>query len=218
MTQQNDQKPATEPAPRQSSLRESDKAIVQALGSSSVVLVGIMGCGKSTVGRRLAQRLDLSFVDADTEIERAANMSVAEIFTTHGESYFRSGEERVIARLLKDGPQILATGGGAFMSEATRDVIAENGLSVWLKAELETVMMRVRKKSTRPLLQNPDPEATMRALMEKRHPIYAKAELTVLSRDVPHEVVVDDIVKALSGRLLKEHQTSISSTQFSGAK
>lgn len=191
---------------------------MQALGKRSVVLVGIMGCGKSTVGRRLAQRLDLSFVDADTEIERAANMSVAEIFATHGEPYFRSGEERVIARLLKDGPQILATGGGAFMSEITRDVIAENGLSVWLKAELETVMMRVRKKSTRPLLQNPDPEGTMRALMEKRHPVYAGAELTVLSRDVPHEVVVDDIVKALSGRLLDENQTPISSTHFSGAK
>lgn len=218
MTQLSDQKAATEPAPRQSSLRESDKALVQALGNRSVVLVGIMGCGKSTVGRRLAQRLDLSFVDADTEIERAANMSVAEIFATHGEPYFRSGEERVIARLLKDGPQILATGGGAFMNEATRDVIAENGLSVWLKAELETVMMRVRKKSTRPLLQNPDPEGTMRALMEKRHPVYARAELMVLSRDVPHEVVVDEIVTALSGRLLGKNQTSMSSTQFSGEK
>ncbi|MBO6756757.1 MAG: shikimate kinase [Roseibium sp.] len=174
-----------------------ETAIVRALGRRSIVLVGIMGCGKSTVGRRLAQRLHLDFVDADTEIERAANMTVAEIFAEHGEPYFRSGEERVIARLLKSGPQVLATGGGAFMSEATRKAIASRGLSLWLQADLETVMSRVRRKSNRPLLQTADPEGTMRALMDKRHPIYALADMTVQSRDVPHDTVVEDILDTL---------------------
>jgi len=181
---------------------DQNAAIVEALGSRSIVLVGIMGCGKSTVGRRLAQRLQLEFIDADTEIERAANMTVAEIFAEHGEPYFRSGEERVIARLLNEGPQVLATGGGAFMSEATRDVIAKEGLSIWLKADLDVVMSRVRRRATRPLLQNADPEGTMRELMEKRHPVYEQAELTVYSRDVPHEAVVDEIIDALRAHLL----------------
>ncbi|WP_417670294.1 shikimate kinase [Roseibium sp.] len=176
----------------------SEDKLVAALNGRSIVLVGIMGCGKSTVGRRLAQKLGLSFVDADTEIERAANMTIAEIFSAHGEPYFRSGEERVIARLLKEGPQVLATGGGAFMSGATRDAIEENGISVWLKADFDTVMTRVRKKATRPLLQNPDPEGTMKELMAKRHPVYAKADITVHSREVPHEVVMDEIIQALN--------------------
>lgn len=179
-----------------------EKAIVEALNGRTIVLVGIMGCGKSTVGRRLAQRLGLNFLDADSEIERAANKTITEIFAEHGEPYFRSGEERVIARLLQEGPQVLATGGGAFMSEATRNEIAAHGVSIWLKAEFDTVMARVRRRSTRPLLQNPDPEGTMRALMEKRHPVYALAELTVLSREVPHETVVDDIMEALCQHLL----------------
>ena len=178
-----------------------DERLVAALKGRSIVLVGIMGCGKSTVGRRLAQRLNLPFVDADTAIEEAANMTVAEIFALHGEPYFRSGEERVIARLLAEGPQVLATGGGAFMSEATRSVIAKNGVSVWLKADLETVMTRVRKRSTRPLLQNPDPEGTLRDLMVKRHPVYELADLTVHSRDVPHETVMEDIICALTSHL-----------------
>lgn len=180
-----------------SSAAISTKQIVAALNGRSIVLVGIMGCGKSTVGRRLAQKLGLRFVDADTEIEQAANMSIAEIFAAHGEPYFRSGEERVIARLLKEGPQVLATGGGAFMSGATRDAIEENGISVWLKADFDIVMTRVRKKATRPLLKTPDPEGTMRELMAKRHPVYGKANITVHSRDVPHEVVMDEIIEAL---------------------
>jgi shikimate kinase len=188
-----------------------DARVVDALGGRSLVLVGIMGCGKSTVGRRLASRLDIPFVDADQEIERAANMTIAEIFSTHGEAEFRRGEERVIARLLKEGPQVLATGGGAFMNEATRRKVADNGLSVWLKADFATVMERVRKRSTRPLLQNPDPEGTMKALMDKRYPVYATADLTVQSRDVPHDVVVEDIVEALKSKLLgqthvREHE------------
>lgn len=181
-----------------------DARLVEQLGSRSIVLVGIMGCGKSTVGRRLAHRLQLPFVDADSEIERAANMSVAEIFATHGEPYFRSGEERVIARLMAEGPQVLATGGGAFMSDATRAVVADNGISVWLKADFETVMARVRKRASRPLLQNPDPEGTMRALLAKREPVYALADLAVHSREVPHEMVVEDIVAALTSFLPAE--------------
>ncbi|MBO9427282.1 shikimate kinase [Labrenzia sp. R4_1] len=177
------------------------KHLVAALGKRSIVLVGIMGCGKSTVGKRLAQRLGLEFVDADSEIERAANMTVSEIFAEHGEPYFRSGEERVIARLLQEGPQVLATGGGAFMSDATRSEIETNGLSIWLKVDFETVMARVRRRSTRPLLRNPDPEGTMRKLMAEREPVYARAQLTVTSKDVPHEAVVDQIVLTLADHL-----------------
>ncbi len=177
--------------------------LVRALGRRSIVLVGIMGCGKSTVGKRLAHRLGLDFIDADTEIERAANMTVSEIFSRHGEPYFRSGEERVIARLLSQGPLVLATGGGAFMSEATRGAIAARGLSIWLKVDFETVMARVRRRSSRPLLQNPDPEGTMRKLMAEREPVYAKAELTVTSKDVPHDAVVDQIVLTLADYLFE---------------
>ncbi|WP_417687704.1 shikimate kinase [Roseibium sp.] len=199
--------PGPAPAPdanegtAEKALASREERLVAALGDRSIVLVGIMGCGKSTVGRRLAHKLGLNFVDADTEIERAANMSIAEIFAAHGEPYFRSGEERVIARLLKEGPQVLATGGGAFMSGATRDAIEECGISVWLKADFDTVMARVRKKATRPLLQNPDPEGTMKELMAKRHPVYSKANLTVHSREVPHEVVMQEIIDALEGWL-----------------
>ncbi|WP_420415652.1 shikimate kinase [Roseibium sp.] len=184
--------------------------LVSALGTRSIVLVGIMGCGKSTVGKRLASRLGLEFVDADSEIERAANMTVSEIFAEHGEPYFRSGEERVIARLLQEGPQVLATGGGAFMSETTRDEINANGLSIWLKVDFETVMARVRRRSTRPLLRNPDPEGTMRKLMADREPVYAKAKLTVTSKDVPHEAVVDEIVLTLADHLFGPGQSNVS--------
>ncbi|WP_269585172.1 shikimate kinase [Roseibium sp. Sym1] len=189
--------------------------LVSALGQRSIVLVGIMGCGKSTVGKRLAQRLGLEFIDADTEIERAANMSVAEIFAEHGEPYFRSGEERVIARLLREGPQVLATGGGAFVSAATRAEIAERGLSIWLKVDFDTVMARVRRRSNRPLLQNPDPEGTMRKLMADREPVYAKAALTVVSKDVPHESVVDQIVVSLADYLFDSEDQPASQTSVS---
>ena len=175
--------------------------IVTVLGNRSIVLVGIMGCGKSSVGRRLAQRLGLDFVDADTEIETAANMTISEIFALHGEPEFRRGEEKVIARLLQQGPQVLATGGGAFMSEATRNAIKANGVSVWLRADLATVMVRVRKRPTRPLLQNADPEGTMRQLLEKREPVYAQADATVWSREVPHEVVMEDVIAAVETQL-----------------
>jgi shikimate kinase len=177
------------------------------LGTRSLVLVGLMGAGKSTVGRRLAQKLGLPFRDADHEIETAAGMSIADIFAIHGEAHFRDGERRVIARLLQEGPMVLATGGGAFMNHETRRQIAEHGISVWLRADLDVLMRRVRKRATRPLLQTPDPEGTMRQLIATRHPIYATADLTVDSHEAPHDRVVIDIIDALA-RWLEEPRSS----------
>jgi shikimate kinase len=176
------------------------------LGGRSIVLVGLMGAGKSTVGRRLAGRLDLPFKDADAEIEAAAGMSVADIFAIHGEPSCREGERRVIARLLQEGPSVLATGGGAFMNPDTRSWIAQAGVSVWLKAEFDVLMRRVRKRSNRPLLKNPDPEGSMRQLMAARQPFYSLADVTVESRDIPHERVVDDTLNALLAWLSVEGQ------------
>ncbi|MDD7909333.1 shikimate kinase [Pseudovibrio exalbescens] len=175
--------------------------IVKRLHGKTIVLVGIMGCGKSTVGRRLAQYLSLPFVDADAEIEVAADRSISEIFAEHGEAYFREGERRVIARLLQEGPQVLATGGGAFMNDETRGNIKNNGISVWMRAELPIIMARVRKRPTRPLLQTADPEATMKKLMSEREPIYAQADMTIWSRDVSHEAVMEEILQALEHNL-----------------
>jgi shikimate kinase len=184
----------------------AEALVRERLGGRSVVLVGLMGAGKSTVGRRLAARLDLPFKDADAEIEAAAGMSVADIFAIHGEPYFREGERRVIARLLQEGPSVLATGGGAFMNPETRAWIGGAGISIWLKAELDVLMRRVRKRSNRPLLKNPDPEGSMRQLMADRQPVYALADLTVESRDIPHERVVDDTLNALLAWLSVEGQ------------
>ncbi len=178
-----------------------DAALVAALGGRSIVLVGMMGSGKSSIGRRLAARLGTTFVDADSEIEEAAGMTIAEIFDKHGEPYFRAGEARVIARLLEHGPQVLATGGGAFMNRDTRAAIRDKGISIWLKAELEVLMKRIKRRGERPLLRTDDPVATLTALIEQRYPIYAEADLTVLSRDVPHEAIVDEIIAALRTRI-----------------
>jgi shikimate kinase len=177
--------------------------LMAALGRRSIVLVGMMGAGKSSIGRRLAQRLGLAFVDADAEIEAAhAGVTIAEIFATYGEPYFRSGEQRVIARLLDGGPQVLATGGGAFMNPSTRGAIQAQGLSVWLKADFDVLMRRVRRRSTadRPMLQG-DPAQRIRELMDQRYPVYAEADVTVISRDVPHDAIVNEIVAALAERL-----------------
>jgi len=181
-----------------------EEAVRERLGRRSVVLVGLMGAGKSTVGRRLGTRLDLAFKDADAEIEAAAGMSVTDIFAVHGEPYFREGEARVIGRLLQEGPVVLATGGGAFMNADTRARIAAAGVSIWLKAEFDVLMRRVRKRSNRPLLRNTDPEARMRELIDVRYPVYALADLTVQSRDVPHDRVVEDAVNALDAYLALE--------------
>jgi shikimate kinase len=176
-------------------------AVVAQLGRRSIVLIGMMGAGKSSIGRRLAAELGLPFVDADTEIEAAAGMSIPEIFETHGEPYFRSGEARVIARLLDGGPQVLASGGGAFINPQTRALIRERGVSVWLKADVEVLLRRIRRRSDRPLLKTDDPEQALRRLIDERDPIYAEADVTIYSRDVAHEAIVADIVAALAPRL-----------------
>jgi shikimate kinase len=176
-------------------------ALVAALGRRSIVLVGMMGAGKSSIGRRVATRLAIPFVDADAEIELAADMTIAEIFAVHGEPYFRAGEARVIARLLERGPQVLATGGGAFMNAQTRAALTEKAVSVWLKADLEVLTRRLRRRNDRPLLKTEDPVATLANLLQLRDPIYATADVTVLSRDVTHDVIVDEIVAAVGTRL-----------------
>ncbi len=168
------------------------------LGSRSIVLVGLMGAGKSSIGRRLAEKLEIPFADADHEIERAADKTIPEIFKDHGETYFREGERRVISRLIESGPQVLSTGGGAFINEDTRRSIQANGISVWLKADLPLLMKRVMKRSDRPLLQTGDPEAVMQDLMAKRYPIYATADITIESRDVQHTQMVNEVIKVLA--------------------
>ena len=172
-----------------------EAAIVRALGRRSIVLVGMMGAGKSSVGRRLAARLGLPFVDADSEIESAAGMTISEIFATHGEDYFRSGEARVIARLLDGGPQVLATGGGAIMNQNTRDLIHIKGVSVWLKADLDVLLRRTKRRNDRPLADK------MKDLLPLREPVYALSDVTVQSRDEPHDIIVDETIALLQKTL-----------------
>lgn len=174
-------------------------AIRAALDRRSVVLVGMMGVGKSSIGRRLATRLGIPFVDADAEIEKAAGMSISDIFARHGEADFRGGEARVIARLLDTGPQVLATGGGAFMNEATRANIKRKGVSIWLSAEFEVLLRRLAKrKNERPMLATEDPDETLRQLMALREPTYALADITVQSREVAHDAIVNEIAATLA--------------------
>ncbi len=172
-----------------------------ALGKRSIVLVGMMGAGKSTIGRRLSVRLRLPFLDADTEIEAAAGMSIPDIFEAHGEPKFRDGEARVIARLLDSGPAVIATGGGAFMREETRSRIGIKAVSIWLKADADIIMRRVKRRADRPLLQTADPAATVGRLMSEREPLYQRADLTIWSRDVPHEKIVDECIEGLHALL-----------------
>jgi len=193
------QQETTKESPRE---EETDRsALAGRLGGRAVVLVGLMGAGKTSVGKRLAARLQLPFIDADAEIEKAAAATIPEIFAEHGEAYFRDGEKRVIRRLLDGRPKVLATGGGAFMNQETREAILAGGVSIWLRAELDVLMARVRKRSNRPLLQTADPEGTMRRLMDERYPVYAQADIHILSRDVPHEVVAEEVLAALSAHL-----------------
>lgn len=177
-------------------------ALRAALGRRAIVLVGMMGCGKSSVGRRLAQRLGLPFLDADTEIETAAGMTIPEIFAQRGEAEFRDGERRVIRRILTtSAPLVLATGGGAFMNAETRNAVAQYGLSLWLKAEPEVLMRRVRKRANRPLLQTADPEGTLRRLLAEREPLYGLADITVHSREEPHDLIVGEVIAGLDAYL-----------------
>jgi shikimate kinase len=185
-----------------------EAAIAAALGGRSVVLVGMMGAGKSTIGRRLAARLRLPFLDADAEIEAAAGMSIPDIFESHGEPHFRDGEARVIARLLEAGPSVLATGGGAFMREETRNRVRDKAVSIWLKADADTILKRVKRRADRPLLQTADPAATIGRLIDQRHPVYQLADITIASREVLHEKIVEECIAALHGWLCGGNQTA----------
>jgi shikimate kinase len=191
----------THNAANQGAAAQPQNPLGAALGPRSVVLVGMMGAGKSSVGRRLAARLGVPFVDADIEIEKAAGMTITEIFAGHGEPYFRAGETRVIARLLDSGPQVLATGGGAFMNSETRTAIRAKGISVWLRATLDVLNRRIKRRGDRPLLKGADPVETLRRLLAERDPVYAEADLTVDSRDVPHETIVEEILEGLRARI-----------------
>ncbi|HLL27866.1 MAG TPA: shikimate kinase [Xanthobacteraceae bacterium] len=179
-------------------------ALRRRLGARSIVLVGMPGSGKTSIGRRLAAYLGIEFVDADQEIEAAAGMSIADIFSQHGEPYFRAGEARVIARLLGKGPQVIATGGGAFVNPDTRALVRARAFSVWLKADLDLLLRRVKRKNDRPLLRVADPEAVLKRLLAERESAYAEADITVTSLDVPHEAVVEALVKALAQKLSEE--------------
>ena len=166
----------------------------------SVVLVGLMGAGKTSVGRRLATRLGVSFVDADTEIETAAGCTISEIFERHGEAAFRDGERRVIVRLLDDQPGVLGTGGGAFLDPVTRATVAEKGISVWLRADLDVLTARCARRNNRPLLWHGDPREILDRLIDERYPVYAEADIVVDSVNGPHDAVVDKIIEALAAR------------------
>jgi len=173
----------------------------------TAVLVGLMGAGKTAIGKRLAQRLALDFVDADKEIETAADCSIAEIFARHGEQSFRDGERRVILRLLDNPVHVLSTGGGAFMDSETRARIRDKGISIWLRADLDLMLKRVSRRSDRPLLQVADPKAKLQELMAQRYPLYALADITVDSVDAPPEVTVERVYEALVGFLRKPPAT-----------
>jgi len=162
-----------------------------------IVLIGMMGVGKSTVGRRLAARLGLSFIDADEEIEKAAGMTITEMFERYGEQHFRDGERRVIARLMDGQPKVIATGGGAFMQDETRALILEHAIAVWLDADIEILVDRVSRREGRPLLKGRDPRTVLTELATVRNPVYALAPIHVRSVAAPHEIAVEKIMKAL---------------------
>lgn len=172
-----------------------ESVVVRALGGRSIVLIGMMGAGKSSIGRRLASRLGIPFIDADTEIESAAGMTIPEIFEKHGEPYFRAGEARVIARLLDNGPQVLATGGGSVMDPQTRALISQKGISIWLKAEIDVLLKRTKRRNDRPLVEK------IKDLLPVREPIYAQADIVIQSRDEPHDTIIDEIMGVLPKRL-----------------
>jgi shikimate kinase len=176
--------------------------LLAALGGRPIVLVGMMGAGKTTVGRRLAQQLERKFLDSDEEIEKAAGMSIPDIFTAHGEAEFRAGEARVIARILKTQDIVLATGGGAFMNEETRGLVLAGAASVFIKADFDLLFARVSRRGNRPLLQTANPRQTLKDLIAARYPVYEQADVTVVTRDVPQDVVASDIIAALSARLV----------------
>ena len=176
-------------------------ALASRLGARSIVFVGLMGAGKTVIGRKVSQMLGLPFIDSDHEIEEISRMTIPDLFDAYGEAEFRALEQRVIERLLKTGPQVLSTGGGAFMNAQTRRNIAERGISVWLEADLDLLMQRVAKRPNRPLLRTPDPRAVMRKLMEERYPVYASARITVRTRDEKREIIAEEVLERLAGLL-----------------
>lgn len=171
------------------------------LGQRPIIFVGLMGAGKTAIGRKVAGLLGLNFIDSDHEIEEVSRTTIPDLFDLYGETEFRALEQRVIARLLEGGPRVLSTGGGAFMNEQTRGAIAAHGVSVWLKADIDVLMERVSKKQNRPLLKNPDPRGVMLKLMEQRYPVYTLADVTVETRDERKEVIADEVIAALAGHL-----------------
>ncbi len=178
--------------------RETQKdELVHLLAGRPLVLVGMMGAGKTTIGRRLATRLGRHFIDSDEEVEKAAGMTIEDIFATRGEADFRAGEVRVIARLLKDADLVLGTGGGAFMNAETRALIKSAAVSVWIKADFELLFTRVQRRSNRPLLKTANPRETLQGLIDKRYPTYAEADVTVVSKDVPQDQVASEVIDAV---------------------
>lgn len=169
-----------------------------ALGRRNLVFIGLMGAGKSVIGRMVAQQLSMPFIDTDAEIERVSRMTISELFASYGEPEFRALETRVIERLLKGGPRVISTGGGAFVNERTRAVIKRGGVSLWLRADLDVLWGRVSKRDHRPLLKTENPKQTLANLMSQRYPIYAESDLTVESRDVRKETVVNDVLAAVA--------------------
>lgn len=183
------------------SVTKAAASLGQLLGNRSIVFVGLMGAGKTAVGRKVAQMAGLHFIDSDHEIETVSRMTIPELFDAYGEPEFRSLECRVVQRLLEEGPQVVSTGGGAFMNPLTREAVAARGISVWLKADLDLLMSRVMRKQDRPLLKTADPRAVMQSLIDVRYPIYAKADVTVVSRDVSKDEMAKTVVKALARHL-----------------
>jgi len=175
--------------------------LLRRLGQRSIVFVGLMGAGKTAIGRKVAAELGLPFVDSDQEIEAASRMTIPELFERYGEIEFRALEQRVIARIFEAGPQVLSTGGGAFMNAQIREAITSHGISVWLKADIDVLMERVAKKQNRPLLQAADPRAVMERLIAERYPAYAGADVTVVTRDERKEVIAAEVIEALAQRL-----------------
>jgi shikimate kinase len=191
----------TEDIPGAAQIPELARSIRERLGHKSIVLVGLMGAGKSTVGKKLATLVELPFFDADHEIEKVSTMTIAELFESYGEAEFRDLERRVIARMLEEGPIVLATGGGAYMNDQTRRTIASEGVSLWLKAELDVLMARVVRKQNRPLLKNDNPRGVMERLITERYPVYALADLTINSREEKKEVIAFEAMQAIASHL-----------------
>ena len=181
-----------------------ENKVARLLAGRTIVMVGMMGAGKSSIGRRLASRLGMAFADADSEIEQAANTTIPEIFEQHGEAYFRDGERRVIQRLLDGKQKVLATGGGAFIQPETRAAIQAAGISIWLKADRNLLLSRVKRRNNRPLLNDGDPAEIIEKLIAERYPVYAEAAIHIQSRDIAHDAVIDDILAALVDYLDRE--------------